>query len=64
MTLTLHKSQCTYCSGIMQPLNCRSLDWLLSLQMQIVKVGSELFYYYALLRHKNMASLKVHFKLR
>jgi len=42
-THTAQKS--VHCSGVMQSLNCSSVNLLLWLQMHVAKVGSELFYY-------------------
>jgi len=55
ITLTLHKSQ-VHCSGNMQWLACSSLNSLLCLQTQVAKLGSELFYFWPLLRNNNMAT--------
>jgi len=55
MTLTLHLSQ-VYCSSNMQWWACSSLNPLHCLQRQVAKLGSELFYYWPLLRNNNLAT--------
>jgi len=61
---TLHKSH-VHCSGNMQLWACNSLNPLLCLQRQVAKLGSELLYYWPLLRNNNNndnKSWKMHFK--
>ena len=55
MTLTLHNSQ-VHCFSNMQLWACSSLNPLHCLQRQAAKLGSELFYYWPLLRNNNMAT--------
>jgi len=54
MTLTSHKTQ-VHCSGNMRWWACSSLDPLPCMQRQAANFGSELFYYWPLLRNNNMA---------
>jgi len=63
-TLTLHKTRVP-CPGNMQLWACSSLNPLLCLQRHVAKLGSELFYYWPLLRNNNMATKtsKMHFEV-